>query len=99
MTGFPGGDQQGRNGPPKHSDKGISAGEYAGFGIQFAASIVVFLYLGQWLDRKLGTAPWLLLAGVFLGAGGSFYSMYRRLMAAQAREDAERAARRKDVPQ
>lgn len=96
MTGFPGGDHEGRNGHRHDPDKGISAGDYAGFGIQFAASIVVFLYLGQWLDRKLGTAPWLLLAGVFIGAGGSFYSMYRRLMAAQAREDAARARRRKD---
>jgi ATP synthase protein I len=96
MTGSP----RGATPPPDHPrqtpDKGISAGEYAGLGIQFAASIVVFLYLGQWLDRKLGTAPWLLLAGVFLGAGGSFYSMYRRLMAAQAREDAARAERKKE---
>jgi F0F1-type ATP synthase assembly protein I len=63
-------------------------------GIQFALSILVFLYLGQWLDRKLGTAPWLLIIGVFLGAGGSFYSMYRKLMAVQARDDAARKARR-----
>jgi F0F1-type ATP synthase assembly protein I len=63
-------------------------------GIQFALSILVFLYLGQWLDRKLGTAPWLLIVGVFLGAGGSFYSMYRKLMAVQARDDAARKARR-----
>jgi ATP synthase protein I len=96
MTGFPGRTPPGTNDPRQGPDKGISTGEYAGLGIQFAASIVVFLYLGQWLDRKLGTAPWLLLAGVFIGAGGSFYSMYRRLMAAQAREDAARAERRKD---
>ena len=95
MTGIPGGPSNAPNDPRRSPDKGTSVGEYAGLGIQFAASIVVFLYLGQWLDRKLGTAPWLLLAGVFLGAGGSFYSMYRRLMAAQAREDAARAERRK----
>ena len=64
--------------------------EFAGVGLQFAVSILVFLYLGQWLDRKLGTAPWLLIGGVFLGAGASFYSMYRKLMAAQAREEAAR---------
>jgi ATP synthase protein I len=68
--------------------------EFAGVGLQFAVSILVFLYLGQWLDRKLGTAPWLLMAGVFLGAGASFYSMYRKLMAAQARDEAARKARR-----
>ena len=96
MTGYPGPTPPGQDDSRRPPDKGVSAGEYAGLGIQFAASIVVFLYLGQWLDRKLGTAPWLLLAGVFIGAGGSFYSMYRRLMAAQAREDAARAARRQD---
>ena len=69
-------------------------GEYAGLGLQFAASIILFLYVGQWLDRKLGTAPWLLMTGVFLGAGASFYSMYRKLMAAQAREEAAKAARK-----
>jgi F0F1-type ATP synthase assembly protein I len=69
-------------------------GEYAGLGLQFAASILLFLFLGQWLDRRLGTSPWMLLIGVFVGAGGSFYGMYRRLMAAQARDEAAKAARR-----
>jgi F0F1-type ATP synthase assembly protein I len=69
-------------------------GEYAGLGFQFAASIIAFVFLGQWLDRKLGTEPWLLMAGVFVGAGASFYAMYRKLMAAQAREEAARKAAR-----
>lgn len=82
--------------PPGKSggDEGSSASQFAGVGIQFALSILVFLYLGQWLDRKLGTAPWLLIIGVFLGAGGSFYSMYRKITAVQARDDAARKARR-----
>lgn len=94
MTGKPVGTPERPDAPRGAAEKGTSVGEYAGLGLQFAASIVLFLYLGQWLDRKLGTEPWLLLAGVFVGAGGSFYSMYRRLMAAQAREDAAAAARR-----
>ena len=67
-----------------------SAMKYAGVGLQFAMSILLFLYAGQWLDRRFGTAPWLMMLGVFLGGGGAFYSMYRRLAADQAREDAER---------
>jgi ATP synthase protein I len=98
MTGNPVGAPGAPEDPRRTPDKGISVGEYAGLGIQFAASIVVFLYLGQWLDRKLGTAPWFLYAGVFLGAGGSFYSMYRKLMAAQEREEAARAARKRAEP-
>jgi ATP synthase protein I len=53
-------------------------------------SILIFLFLGQWLDRKLGTSPWLLILGVFLGAAAGFYSMYRRLMADQQREESLR---------
>ena len=66
------------------------AGSYAAHGLQFALSVIIFLYLGQWLDRKLGTAPWMLLACVFLGAGGSFYSIYRRMMADLERDEAAR---------
>lgn len=67
---------------------GGSVGLYLGLGLQFAVSIVLFVFLGQWLDRRFGTAPWLLFACLFLGAGGSFYSIYRRLMADLARQEA-----------
>ncbi|MEX2582081.1 MAG: AtpZ/AtpI family protein [Gemmatimonadota bacterium] len=55
-------------------------GEFAGVGLQFAGAIVLFLLLGSWLDARLGTEPWLLLAGVLIGAVGGFYSMYRQLV-------------------
>ena len=61
-------------------------------GLQFAISLLVFLFLGQWLDRRLGTAPVFLLGCVFVGVGGSFYAMYRTIMAAQRREDEARRA-------
>ena len=94
MSASPGGGPA--SGPPggKGAGEGPSVAEFAGVGLQFAVSIVLFVFLGQWLDRRLGTAPWLLMVGVFVGAGASFYSMYRKLMAAQAREDAARKARR-----
>ncbi|MGI9077837.1 MAG: AtpZ/AtpI family protein [Gemmatimonadaceae bacterium] len=71
---------------------GGSAGGWAGVGFQFAATIIVFVFLGQWLDRKLGTG-WLTVAGVFLGMTAGIYSMYRRLMAEQKREDDAKRAR------
>jgi F0F1-type ATP synthase assembly protein I len=73
----------------------INVGSFAGAGIQFAVAVVLFVLLGQWLDRKLGTAPIFLLAGVFVGGTGAFYSMYRRLTAAQKADD-ERRKREKD---
>ena len=72
---------------------GTSAAAYAGLGLQFALAILVFTFAGQWLDRRLGTEPWLLLVGVFLGAGGGFYSIYRRLMADLRRDEERRGGR------
>jgi ATP synthase protein I len=79
---------------PGAGNQGPGAGAYASFGLQFVVALLVFLWLGQWLDRRLGTAPVFLLVGVFAGAGGSFYAMYRKLMAAQEREEQATKARR-----
>ena len=63
----------------------VAGTEFAGIGIQFAVTILVFVFAGVWLDKWLGTSPWLLLVSVFVGAAGGFYSMYRRVTAAQRR--------------
>ena len=90
MTGQAGG--QGRS--PRQGSGAPSLGEYAGVGLQFALTIVAFMFAGMWLDRALGTSPWLLILFVFGGASAGFYSIYRKLMAAQRRaDDARRAAR------
>ena len=73
----------------------LSLSSFAGVGIQFAVAIVLFLLLGQWADRKLGTSPAFLITGVFIGGGAAFYSMYRRITAAQ-RADDERRKREKE---
>jgi len=49
----------------------------AGMGVQFLVAILLFLFLGKWLDSRLGTSPWLLILGVFCGAGASMFAMYR----------------------
>ena len=72
---------RGENRPVRGSP--VSGAEFTGIGVQFALTILVFVYAGIWLDRRLGTSPWLLLTCVFLGAGGGIYSMYRRLTASQ----------------
>jgi len=57
----------------------LSGSEFAGIGLQFAVTIVVFALAGVWLDRRLHTSPWLTLAFVLGGAGLGFWSMYRRV--------------------
>ena len=66
------------------------AGAVAGMGLQFAISILLFLLAGQWIDRKLGTEPLFLIVFVFAGAGASFFSIYRKLMEQQRRDEERR---------
>jgi F0F1-type ATP synthase assembly protein I len=91
-------EEKGRETPPASragSPTGTPVGDYLGLGLQFALVILLSVFLGQWLDRRFGTEPWLLLVGVFLGAGGAFYSMYRRLMAGLRQSVSRREQERK----
>ena len=75
-------------------DKELSVSTFAGAGIQFAIAIVAFLLAGQWADRKLGTSPAFLLAGVFIGGTAPFYSLYRPVTKAQKADDERRRMER-----
>jgi F0F1-type ATP synthase assembly protein I len=75
------------------SQRGLSGADFAGVGMQFAVAIIVFLFAGQWLDKRLGTNGLFTIAGVFVGGGAAFYNMYRKIMAAQRRDDEERKQR------
>ena len=72
------------------ADAGPSAAAYAGLGLQLLVSILVFLYAGQWLDRRFGTKGVWTVAGVLFGAGTAIFGAYRRLTAEQRREEERR---------
>ncbi|OHB56525.1 MAG: hypothetical protein A2Y07_09390 [Planctomycetes bacterium GWF2_50_10] len=48
-------------------------------GFEFAAVIVFFMYMGYLADVKLGTEPWLMLAGFFMGFIGMFYLIFKEV--------------------
>jgi len=77
---------------PQQDELPISS--FVGVGLQFAIAIVLFLYLGKWVDSRLGTSPAFLIIGVFVGAGSGFYNLYRKISAAQKADDARRAGKR-----
>ncbi|MFL5403538.1 MAG: AtpZ/AtpI family protein [Gemmatimonadales bacterium] len=52
---------------------------YAGLGIQLAVSLLLFVWIGQWADRKLGTGGILTILAALLGFGGTMYSVIRTL--------------------
>lgn len=55
---------------------------YLGYGLTWAASTLLFLWLGTKADEWLGSEPWLALLGAFVGAGAGFYYMVRHLLVA-----------------
>jgi ATP synthase protein I len=64
---------------PAGHDSSPNFASLAGMGVQFVVAILVFLFLGKWLDGRLGTSPWFLILGVFGAAGASTYAMYRKV--------------------
>jgi len=55
---------------------GRALGLFAELGFAMAACVIVGVILGKWLDGRLGTSPWLLLLGCFLGAAAAFKVLY-----------------------
>jgi len=46
-------------------------------GTGLVACIVTGYLLGSYLDRKLGTSPWLVMVGVLLGTAAGFVGLFR----------------------
>jgi ATP synthase protein I len=46
-------------------------------GLEIALSIVVGLFGGTWLDKKLGTTPWLTIIGLAYGLAAAGRAVYR----------------------
>ena len=80
-------------GPPGLRGAGAS---YMTLGLQLGLSVVAFLFLGRWLDGKFGTDPWLMLAGLVLGATGGLIAFLKQAADMGKSEDAEEARRRKE---
>lgn len=74
-------------------------GTYGTVGLELGLSILVGLFGGQWLDKKLATSPWLTLIGLAFGTAAGIRSLLRALENAkreiEEEDRREREARRK----
>jgi len=74
-------------------------GRYATVGLELAASVLIGLFGGQWLDKKLGTHGILTLVGLVYGVAAAARVVWRALKSAnreaEAEERAEQEARKK----
>ena len=82
-----------RSREPRRSSTPASGAEYAGAGLQLAVTLVVFMFFGIWLDKRLGSSPWFVIICVFVGAAAGFYSLYRKLMSPSNRSGDARRTR------
>jgi F0F1-type ATP synthase assembly protein I len=74
---------------------GAVYGPYLTLGLQLAITVVVFFFLGRWLDAWLDTAPWGMLGGLAVGVTGGMVSFFRTVIALGKAEDRASAERRK----
>ena len=52
-------------------------GKYGALGLEMAISVVIGMGVGWWLDRKLGTAPWLMVVWLGFGFAAGVRSLWR----------------------
>jgi F0F1-type ATP synthase assembly protein I len=64
-----------------------AAGQFTGYGLSWALSVLLFLMAGWWLDGKLGTQPLFMILGAFVGGGAGFYSLYRHIVLDSRKRD------------
>ena len=46
-------------------------------GVELVAALIIGVAVGYFLDQWLGTKPWLMLVGFFLGSAAGFMGVYR----------------------
>ena len=76
----------------KTSKRLLSVGSAASIGVEIFAAVVIGALIGQWLDKKLGTSPWLFFLFVCFGiAAGAraLVRLNRELHAEAKRQQAE----------
>ena len=71
---------------PNRSSRGDLA-SYAHLGSTAVVCVVLGLAAGFWLDRWLGTQPWLLLAGLGFGVAAAVVTFYRAIMELEHRNE------------
>jgi ATP synthase protein I len=71
---------------------GTAVGPFLTLGLQTAISVAAFFFLGQWLDGKFGTSPWLMITGAVVGIAGALLYFIRTVTRLAREQDEEAAA-------
>ena len=55
-------------------------GPYLGLGFQLAATVLIFLFIGDWLDKKYNSSPIFTLIFAILGISIGLYSVIKTII-------------------
>lgn len=69
--------------------------QYSGLGVQLTATIVIFFFIGYWLDGVFDTKPVLMLVFTFLGFVGAFYNFFLTIQDMTRKEKEKRDEEKK----
>ncbi|MGA7159889.1 MAG: AtpZ/AtpI family protein [Bacteroidota bacterium] len=64
-------------------------------GIQLALSVVLFFFIGKWMDDRFNTSPWLMLGGLIAGGVGGMVKFITSVMKLGQQQDALDAERKR----
>jgi len=63
----------------ERQDTGRSPLALAGMGLELAITVILVAAGGHWLDRLLGTKPWMLVLGAALGMTVAMVNLVRKV--------------------
>jgi len=69
-----------KNSPPKKKHwqgEFRDSSSFLTIGVQLAGSMLVYIFIGYFLDRWLDTKPWLMIVGSIIGMVAFFVQLYR----------------------
>lgn len=70
-------------------------GKYAALGFEMSLSVVIGAGIGYFLDRWLGTGPWLLIVWIGFGFAAGVRSLYRAAVRSEKDLEKDEEAKRK----
>ena len=82
-------DSKERSGISEYGRALRAAGPLLTSGLQMAAGTALMGFLGYLLDRHWSTQPWLMVAGVFFGAGAGLYLFIRTVIEISSKDKKE----------
>jgi F0F1-type ATP synthase assembly protein I len=71
-------------------------GPFLTMGFQLAAAVILFFFLGHWIDNKFDIAPIGKLVGIAVGSTGGFIKFFKTVASITADEKKQRAKSKRE---